>query len=50
VAVAALLARAMMQFRPAPPATGMPAVVVSAILLTVGTTWFLTRAVTLAPM
>jgi hypothetical protein len=50
VAVAALLARAMMQFRPAPPATGIPAVVVSAILLTVGTAWFLTRAVTLAPM
>jgi HupE / UreJ protein len=50
VAAAALLARAMMQFRPAPPATGMPAVVVSAILLAVGTAWFLTRAVTLTPM
>jgi hypothetical protein len=50
VAVAALLARAMMQFRPAPSATGMPAVAVSAILLTAGTAWFLTRAVTLAPM
>jgi hypothetical protein len=50
VALAALLARAMMQFRPVPPATGMPAVAVSAILLAVGTAWFLTRAVTLAPM
>ena len=50
VAAAALLARAMMQFRPAPPATGMPAVVVSAILLAAGTAWFLTRAVTLTPM
>jgi predicted membrane channel-forming protein YqfA (hemolysin III family) len=50
VAAAALLARAMMQSRPAPPATGMPAVVVSAILLAVGTAWFLTRAVTLTPM
>ena len=50
VAVAALLARAMMQFRPAPPAGGMPALVVSALLLAVGTAWFLTRAVTLAPM
>jgi hypothetical protein len=50
VAVAALLARTMMQFRPAPPAAGMRAVVVSAILLAVGTGWFLTRAVTVAPM
>jgi hypothetical protein len=50
VAVAVLLARAMMQFRPAPSASGMPAVVVSAILLAVGTAWFLTRAVTVAPM
>jgi HupE / UreJ protein len=50
VAVAALLAQAMMRFRPAAPATGMPAVVVSAILLAVGTAWFLTRAVTLPPM
>lgn len=50
VAVAALLVRAMMQFRPAPPAAGMPAVVVSAILLALGTAWFLTRAVTLTPL
>jgi hypothetical protein len=50
VALAALLARAMMQFRPAPAAGGMPAVVVSAVLLAVGTAWFLTRAVTLTPM
>lgn len=50
VAVAALLARAMMQFRPAASAAGMPGVVVSAILLAVGTAWFLTRAVTLTPM
>ena len=50
VAVASLLARTILQFRPAPPATGMPAVVVSAILLAVGTAWFLTRAVTLSPM
>jgi hypothetical protein len=50
VAAAALLARAVMQVRPARPATGMPAVVVSAILVAVGTAWFLTRAVTLAPM
>ncbi len=50
VAVAALLARAMMQFRPAASAAGMPGVVVSAVLLAVGTAWFLTRAVTLTPM
>lgn len=50
VSVAALLARAMMQFRPAPAADGRPAVVVSSILLAVGTAWFLTRAVTLTPM
>ena len=31
-------------------AAGMPAVAVSAVLLAVGTAWFLTRAVTLAPM
>ena len=58
VAVAALIARTMLQFRPAPPApgraaladAGMPAVVVSAVLLAVGTAWFLTRSVTLSPM
>jgi hypothetical protein len=58
VAVAALVARAMMQFRPAPPAAGLsapvangiPALVVSAVLLAVGTAWFLTRAVTLTPL
>ena len=50
VAVAALLARAMLQFRPTASATGMPGVVVSAILLAVGTAWLLTRAVTLTPM
>jgi HupE / UreJ protein len=50
VAAAALLARAMMRFRSAPPANGMPTVVVSALLLAVGTAWFLARAVTLTPM
>jgi hypothetical protein len=50
VAAAVLLARSMMQLRPAAAADGMPSLAVSAILLAVGTAWFLTRAVALAPM
>jgi HupE / UreJ protein len=50
VAAAALLARAMMQLRPVASATGAPAMVVSALLLAVGTAWFLTRAFALTPM
>jgi hypothetical protein len=50
VAMTALLARAVMQFRPAPAARGIPAVVISAVLLALGTAWFLTRAVALTPM
>jgi hypothetical protein len=50
VAAAALLARALMQLRPVPSATGAPAMAVSALLLAVGTAWFLTRAFALTPM
>jgi O-antigen ligase len=49
-AVAALLARTMKQLRPVPSATGAPAMVVSALLLAVGTAWFLTRAFAPTPM